>query len=81
MAALRPAQTHFHSTRGSQRFGVISPGPASQASDELPGTSIWTFNPYPLGSSSGAKLKAVSVRVQVAGEQLPELESAMMGLC
>lgn len=54
MAAPRTAQTHFPSTRGSQKFGVISPGLASQASDELPSTSMWTFNPYPLGSSSGA---------------------------
>lgn len=30
---------------------------------------------------AGGQLKAVLVRVQVAGEQLPELELAMLGLC
>lgn len=53
MTALRPAQTHLHSTRGRQSFGVTS-GLASQVSDELPSTLIWTFNPHPVGSSSGA---------------------------
>lgn len=56
MTALGPAQAHFHGTRGSQMFGVISPGPVSQVSGELPRTSVWTLHPYPLGSSSGAKV-------------------------
>lgn len=33
------------------------------------------------GQFLGGQLKAVSVRVKVAGEHHPELESAMLGLC